>query len=76
MPPVTSPTNGTQIAVGGKNRYLLNGKVVQPGRIHNFFQSVQLNINNPHFMVRCVRGDALLEVRMFACMRVMEGADS
>ncbi|KAA8497009.1 Structural maintenance of chromosomes protein 2-1 [Porphyridium purpureum] len=37
--------------IGGKNQYRINGKVVQQQQVHNFFQSVQLNVNNPHFLI-------------------------
>lgn len=40
-----------QIATGGRNRYLLNGSVVKPIEITNFFHSVQLNVNNSHFLI-------------------------
>ncbi|KAJ1610213.1 SMC2 protein [Cryptosporidium canis] len=40
-----------QIATGGRNRYLLNGSVVKPVEITNFFHSVQLNVNNSHFLI-------------------------
>lgn len=32
-------------------RYLINGATVQLGRVTNLFHSVQLNVNNPHFLI-------------------------
>lgn len=34
-----------------KNKYMINGHVVQQKALENLFQSVQLNINNPHFLI-------------------------
>jgi structural maintenance of chromosome 2 len=40
-----------QIVIGGRNRFFLNGKTAQLQEIYNLFHSVQLNINNPHFLI-------------------------
>ena len=40
-----------QIVVGGKNKYLVNGHNATNKVIENLFQSVQLNVNNPHFLI-------------------------
>jgi structural maintenance of chromosome 2 len=40
-----------QIAIGGRNKYLINGKVAQLSMVQNLFHSVQLNINNPNFLI-------------------------
>ncbi|GJQ86777.1 putative Structural maintenance of chromosomes protein [Trypoxylus dichotomus] len=40
-----------QIIIGGKNKYLLNGLNVTNKRIQDLFCSVQLNVNNPHFLI-------------------------
>lgn len=40
-----------QIVIGGKNKYLLNGLNVTNKRIQDLFCSVQLNVNNPHFLI-------------------------
>ena len=37
--------------VGGKNKYLVNGHVATNRVVENLFQSVQLNVNNPHFLI-------------------------
>jgi structural maintenance of chromosome 2 len=36
---------------GGKNKYLINGSNVQNNRVKDLFCSVQLNVNNPHFLI-------------------------
>eukprot|EP00180_Rhodochaete_pulchella_P002148 Plantae.Rhodophyta-Rhodochaete_pulchella.ctg3243.p1 GENE.Plantae.Rhodophyta-Rhodochaete_pulchella.ctg3243~~Plantae.Rhodophyta-Rhodochaete_pulchella.ctg3243.p1 ORF type:complete len:1198 (-),score=285.09 Plantae.Rhodophyta-Rhodochaete_pulchella.ctg3243:1073-4666(-) len=40
-----------QIVIGGRNKYLINGTNAQPSRVQNLFHSVQLNVNNPHFLI-------------------------
>ena len=40
-----------QVVIGGRNRYLLNNKAAQLQEVYNLFHSVQLNINNPHFLI-------------------------
>jgi structural maintenance of chromosome 2 len=40
-----------QIAVGGLTKYLLNGHKSTLQTLQNLFQSVQLNINNPNFLI-------------------------
>lgn len=37
--------------IGGRNKYLINGVAAQPSRVQNMFHSVQLNVNNPHFLI-------------------------
>jgi structural maintenance of chromosome 2 len=41
-----------QVVVGGRNKYMINGTIAQQSRVQNLFHSVQLNVNNPHFLVR------------------------
>ncbi|KAI9291667.1 RecF/RecN/SMC protein [Neoconidiobolus thromboides FSU 785] len=40
-----------QILIGGRNKYLINGHNAQQQTLANLFQSVQLNVNNPHFLI-------------------------
>lgn len=40
-----------QVVIGGRNKYLINGHSAQMGRVQNLFHSVQLNVNNPHFLI-------------------------
>nr|CDS25301.1 structural maintenance of chromosomes protein 2 [Hymenolepis microstoma] len=40
-----------QIVVGGKNKYLINGTNATNTRVQDLFHSVQLNVNNPHFLI-------------------------
>ena len=36
---------------GGKSKYYLNGSNASNEKIKQIFQSVQLNVNNPHFLI-------------------------
>lgn len=40
-----------QVEMGGKTKYLLNGHVAQHKKVQDLFCSVQLNVNNPNFLV-------------------------
>ncbi|CAB3364676.1 Hypothetical predicted protein [Cloeon dipterum] len=40
-----------QVVIGGKNKYLINGVTVQNTRVADLFKTVQLNVNNPHFLI-------------------------
>ena len=39
------------VVIGGRNKYLINGHTAQLARVQNLFHSVQLNVNNPHFLI-------------------------
>lgn len=40
-----------QIAVDQRGKYLIDGQVAQQNKVHTLLQSVQLNVNNPHFLI-------------------------
>ena len=40
-----------QVLLGGKSKYLINGRNAPAGQVQNLFHSVQLNVNNPHFLI-------------------------
>ncbi|CAH1965906.1 unnamed protein product [Acanthoscelides obtectus] len=37
--------------MGGKNKYLMNGTNVPNKKVQDLFCSIQLNVNNPHFLI-------------------------
>lgn len=39
------------VAIGGKNKYLINGITVTATKVQDLFCSVQMNVNNPHFLI-------------------------
>lgn len=40
-----------QIQVGGGSKYRINGKNAEAGKVQQLFRSVQLNVNNPTFLI-------------------------
>ena len=40
-----------QVICGGKQKFFLNGRLVQQSTIKSFFHSVSMNVDNPHFLV-------------------------
>lgn len=44
-------TVSRQVVIGGRNKYLINGSNAPPSRVQDLFRSVQLNVNNPHFLI-------------------------
>eukprot|EP01130_Rhizamoeba_saxonica_P016492 TRINITY_DN7634_c0_g1_i2.p1 TRINITY_DN7634_c0_g1~~TRINITY_DN7634_c0_g1_i2.p1 ORF type:complete len:1204 (-),score=347.18 TRINITY_DN7634_c0_g1_i2:45-3431(-) len=40
-----------QVAVGGRNKLLINGATATLKRVSNLFHSVSLNVKNPHFLI-------------------------
>ena len=61
--PSTVPTRCAQVIIGGRNKYLINGKNAQQSSVQNLFHSVQLNVNNPHFLIMQVRRCAATQRR-------------
>ena len=43
------------VVIGGRNKYLINGHAVQANTVQDLFHAVQLNVNNPHFLIMQVR---------------------
>ncbi|KAK9172958.1 RecF/RecN/SMC N terminal domain protein [Cryptosporidium meleagridis] len=63
-----------QIATGGRNRYLLNGNVVKPIEITNFFHSAQLNVNNSHFLIMQGRITKVINMKPKELLSMVEEA--
>jgi structural maintenance of chromosome 2 len=40
-----------QVMLGGKSKYVVNGRTTPAGQVQDLFHSVQLNVNNPHFLI-------------------------
>jgi structural maintenance of chromosome 2 len=47
----TEVTVTRQVLIGGRSKYLINGRNAPAGQVQNLFHSVQLNVNNPHFLI-------------------------
>lgn len=63
-----------QIVVGGRNKYLINGHVAQPGRVQNLFHSVGLNVNNPHFLIMQGRITKVINMKPAEVLSMVEEA--
>jgi hypothetical protein len=82
-PPALSASRAhAQVAIGGRSKYLINGRTATTTRVQNLFHSVQLNVNNPHFLIMQVRALALAAARARArtvrraclpCVRAVRG---
>ncbi|XP_055382304.1 structural maintenance of chromosomes protein 2 [Condylostylus longicornis] len=63
-----------QIVVGGKNKYLINGKNVQNKKVADLFCSVQLNVNNPSFLIMQGRITKVLNMKPQETLSMIEEA--
>ncbi|KAG8998049.1 Structural maintenance of chromosomes protein 2 [Tulasnella sp. JGI-2019a] len=63
-----------QIALPNISKYLLNGHKSQQQSIHTLFQSVQLNINNPNFLIQQGRITKVLNMRPQEVLGLVEEA--
>ena len=63
-----------QVVVGGKNKYLINGSNIQNNRVIDFFRSVQLNVNNPHFLIMQGRITKVLNMKPPEILGLLEEA--
>uniref|UniRef100_A0A0X3NVR8 Structural maintenance of chromosomes protein n=1 Tax=Schistocephalus solidus TaxID=70667 RepID=A0A0X3NVR8_SCHSO len=65
-----------QIVVGGKNKYLINGTNATNTRVQDLFHSVQLNVNNPHFLIMQGRITKVLNMKPPEILSLLEEAAS
>ncbi|XP_068966367.1 structural maintenance of chromosomes protein 2 [Bombus flavifrons] len=63
-----------QVVIGGKNKYLINGSNVQNKRVQDMFCSVQLNVNNPHFLIMQGRITKVLNMKPMEILSMIEEA--
>ena len=63
-----------QIVIGGRNKYMINGQTAQPTRVQNLFHSVQLNVNNPHFLIMQGRITKVLNMKPIEILSMLEEA--
>ena len=61
-----------QVIIGGRNKYLINGHTAQLSQIHNLFHSVQLNVNNPHFLIMQGRITKVLNMKPLEILSMIE----
>ncbi|CAI5717390.1 unnamed protein product [Peronospora destructor] len=63
-----------QVVIGGRNKYLLNGHTAQVSQVQNLFHSVQLNVNNPHFLIMQGRITKVLNMKPPEILGMIEEA--
>ncbi|KCV68351.1 hypothetical protein H696_05268 [Fonticula alba] len=63
-----------QIVINGRNKYLINGMNAQQKAVMNLFQSVQLNVNNPHFLIMQGRITKVLSMKAPEILSMIEEA--
>ena len=63
-----------QVVIGGKNKYMINGRTVQQSQVQNLFHSVQLNVNNPHFLIMQGRITKVLNMKPEETLGMIEEA--
>ena len=63
-----------QIMMGGTSKYLINGHRAQQQTVQNLFQSVQLNINNPNFLIMQGKITKVLNMKPMEILSMIEEA--
>lgn len=63
-----------QIVMGGTSKYLINGHRAQQQSVQQLFQSVQLNINNPNFLIMQGRITKVLNMKSSEILALIEEA--
>ncbi|XP_019850315.1 PREDICTED: structural maintenance of chromosomes protein 2-like [Amphimedon queenslandica] len=67
-------TVSRQVVIGGRNKYLINGSNAPPTRVQDLFRSVQLNVNNPHFLIMQGRITKVLNMKPVEILSMIEEA--
>ncbi|GFH15948.1 SMC hinge domain-containing protein [Haematococcus lacustris] len=63
-----------QVVIGGRNKYMINGHAAQESRVQDLFHSVQLNVNNPHFLIMQGRITKVLNMKPPEILSLLEEA--
>lgn len=63
-----------QIAMGGASKYLINGHKATQQAVQNLFQSVQLNVNNPNFLIMQGKVTKVLNMKPAEVLNMIEEA--
>lgn len=61
-----------QIIVGGKNKYWINGKTVLNKKVTDLFCSIQMNVNNPNFLIMQGRITKVLNMKPLEVSKVLQ----
>ena len=63
-----------EVVIGGRNKYTVNGHSAQASQVANLFHSVQLNVNNPHFLIMQGRITKVLNMKPPEILSMVEEA--
>ncbi|PWA67433.1 RecF/RecN/SMC [Artemisia annua] len=63
-----------EIVAGGRQKYLINGRRAESDQVKNLFQSVQLNVDNPHFLIMQGRITKVLNMKPIETLSMLEEA--
>lgn len=63
-----------KIIVNGRNKYIVNGHNKNQQDVANLFQSIQLNVNNPHFLIMQGRITKVLNMKPPEILAMIEEA--
>ncbi|KXZ47637.1 hypothetical protein GPECTOR_34g796 [Gonium pectorale] len=62
------------VVIGGRNKYTINGLQATEARVADLFQSVQLNVNNPTFLIMQGRITKVLNMKPPEILALLEEA--
>lgn len=63
-----------EVGMGSKNVYRINGVTVTAKKIMDFFNSLQMNVNNPHFIIMQGRITKVLNMKPIEILSMIEEA--
>lgn len=63
-----------EVGMGSKNTYRINGVTVPVKKIMDFFNSLQMNVNNPHFIIMQGRITKVLNMKPIEILSMIEEA--
>lgn len=63
-----------EVGMGSKNTYRINGCTVPAKKIMDFFNSLQMNVNNPHFIIMQGRITKVLNMKPIEILSMIEEA--
>lgn len=63
-----------EVGMGSKNTYRINGLTVPAKKIMDFFNSLQMNVNNPHFIIMQGRITKVLNMKPIEILSMIEEA--
>ncbi len=64
----------SKISVGGKHKYVINGSSATNQRVCDLFCSVQLNVNNPNFLIMQGKITKVLNMKPIEILSMIEEA--